>query len=413
MKAIQAKAIIGAGYGDEGKGLLTDLMAAATADSVIVRSNGGAQAGHTVVTPDTKRHVFHHVGSGALAGAPTHLSAHFVAHPMMLLGEWQVLRGLGANVIISSDPRAIVTTPFDVMINQALEMSRGGARHGSCGLGFGETIERNLRPGFAIRTVDLFRPDLTARLHRIWSEWLPERLGQLGIAALPGSIADGLDVDSVIARFRMDCEAYLDRVTLWPDSRIAEKGQVIFEAAQGLMLDQTYGAFPHVTRSNTGLRNMLSIAAEAGIDGIDATYATRCYATRHGAGPFPHEVGSLDGIAVEDPTNAPNAWQGTLRLAPLDTAVLGEAIAHDLRLAMEAGPTVRASIAVTCLDQAKAPLAVRDGDTIRRPDPEEAARSIAEDVGLPLFGENWGPCRGHFRVSQKSARRRSIAAEHC
>ena len=70
-------AIIGANYGDEGKGLLTDYYAAKSKHSVVVRFNGGPQAGHTVVTPEGKRHVFSHYGSGTLAGAQTFLSKHF------------------------------------------------------------------------------------------------------------------------------------------------------------------------------------------------------------------------------------------------------------------------------------------------------------------------------------------------
>jgi hypothetical protein len=194
----------------------------------------------------------------------------------------------------------MVTTPFDVMINQAIELARGDGRHGSCGLGFGETIERNLHPAFGLRTMDLFRPDLGARLENIWSQWLPVRLAALGLDGLPQDIARNIDIAEVIARFLQDCEAYLDHVALWPDSRIAEKGQIIFEGAQGLLLDQDYGAFPHVTRSNTGLKNMLAIATEAGVESIQAIYATRCYVTRHGAGPLSHEVESLEAVRVVD-----------------------------------------------------------------------------------------------------------------
>lgn len=398
MTSIRAKAVIGAGYGDEGKGLITDLLAATTSDSVVVRSNGGAQAGHTVVAPDGRRHVFHHVGSGTLAGAPTHLSAHFVAHPMMLAAEWEALLALGAQPAVSSDPRVPITTPFDMMINQAVELARGGGKHGSCGLGFGETIERNLRPDFSLTTQDLFRPGLAARLHRIWSDWVPQRLARLGIGSLPASIVHALEIDAVIARFIGDCQAYLDHVTLWPDRRIAEKGQVIFEAAQGLMLDQDFGAFPHVTRSNTGLANMLAIAGEAEIHAIDAIYATRCYATRHGAGPLAHETESLDGIAVEDLTNAPNAWQGTLRLAPLDTAILRGAIAYDLSRAARVATAINAGIAVTCLDQAKSSFTVREGTTMLSLTPEEAGSRIARQTGLPLFGESWSAHRTGFRL---------------
>ncbi len=72
-------AVIGAGYGDEGKGLMTDYFSSQYDDAVVIRSNGGAQAGHTVVTPEGQRHVFSHFGSGTFNGSPTFLSRHFVA----------------------------------------------------------------------------------------------------------------------------------------------------------------------------------------------------------------------------------------------------------------------------------------------------------------------------------------------
>lgn len=392
---IHAQAVIGAAYGDEGKGLLTDRLAATTPGAVVVRSNGGAQAGHTVLAPSGIRHVFHHVGSGTFARAATHFSRFFVAHPMLLLDEVEALADLSYRPRLTSDPRTLVTTPFDVMINQAVEMARGTARHGSCGLGFGETIERNLRPEFALSTQDLFRPDLAARLAYIRDRWVPERLAKLGIATLPEDIAAALQDDATIARFCADCAAFLDLVALWPDRRLGSLGTPIFEAAQGLLLDQDYGAFPHVTRSNTGLKNILAIAAEAGIGTIDVTYATRIYTTRHGAGPLKGEVTKLENITVVDPTNAPNDWQGTLRLAPLDLGVLRNAIGYDLSLD-RGGVAVHAGLAVTCLDQADGVFAVTDGEEVLL-NPAEAAEYIANAVGLPLIAESWGPHRGHVR----------------
>ena len=392
----RAQAVIGALYGDEGKGLMVDRLAAATPRAVVVRSNGGAQAGHTVVDPAGRRHVFHHIGSGSFAGAATHFSRFFVAHPMLLLDELAALGQLGVKPEISSDPRAPVTTPFDVIINQALELARGAARHGSCGLGFGETIERNLHPDFALSTKDLFLPDLHARLVSIRDAWVPIRLAALGITALPAELATALADDTTIARFEADCAAYLDCVTLWPDRRLCERGAVIFEAAQGLGLDQDCGAFPHVTRSNTGLANMLAIAAEAGITELEATYATRCYTTRHGAGPLKGETPTLPGVNVVDPTNAPNEWQGCLRLAPLDLGLLREAITRDLTVDRN-GTTVRAGLAVTCLDQAEDGFAVTDCEEMIRLDPAKAASEIAGLVGLPLWAESWGPSRGDVR----------------
>ncbi|MDC9834656.1 adenylosuccinate synthetase [Rhizobium binxianense] len=393
----QAQAVIGALYGDEGKGLMVDRLAAATPAAVVVRSNGGAQAGHTVVGEAGARHVFHHIGSGSFAGAASHFSRFFVAHPMLLLDELAALDALDVKPDISSDPRASVTTPFDVIINQALELARGAARHGSCGLGFGETVERNLRPEFALSTKDLFRSDLHDRLVFIRDAWVPVRLAALGITALPADLAAALADETTIARFEADCAAYLDRVTLWPDRRLCERGAVIFEAAQGLLLDQDGGGFPHVTRSNTGLSNMLAISAEAGITELNATYATRCYTTRHGAGPLKGEISALPGIKVVDPTNAPNEWQGSLRVAPLDLGVLRDAIAHDLALE-RGGITVSAGLAVTCLDQADDGFAVTDRGEAMRLDPAIAAARISELVGLPLSAESWGPRRGNVRL---------------
>ncbi|MDP9840533.1 adenylosuccinate synthase [Neorhizobium huautlense] len=390
---IRAQAVIGAAYGDEGKGLMVDRLAAATQSAVVVRSNGGAQAGHTVISPIGHRHVFHHVGSGTFAGAATHFSRFFVAHPMLLLDEMAALENLGYRPRLTSDPNVQVTTPYDVIINQAIEMARGADRHGSCGLGFGETIERNLRPEFTLTMRDLFRPDLKARLIAIRDQWVPQRLKTLGITTLPEELAAALADQTTLLRFLEDCDATLDHVSLWPDRRLAQLGPVIFEAAQGLLLDQDFGAFPHVTRSNTGLANMLAIAAEAGIDMLDVVYATRIYTTRHGAGPLKCERPMLENIRVVDPTNAPNDWQGTLRLALLDLGLLRDAIVQDLALRRK-GITVHAGLAVTCIDQAEGAFAVIDGDGVMMLDPADAAYEIARATGLPLVAESWGPQRG-------------------
>src|ERR1041384_2446319 len=88
-------AVIGANWGDEGKGLITDYLAAKEPDSsLVIRFNGGANAGHTVVTPAGLRHVFGHYGSGTLAGARTFLSRHFICNPILCNREFRHLREL-------------------------------------------------------------------------------------------------------------------------------------------------------------------------------------------------------------------------------------------------------------------------------------------------------------------------------
>jgi adenylosuccinate synthase len=213
-KSKKALAVIGAAYGDEGKGLMTDSLVAATNAPVVVRTNGGAQAGHTVTTPDGRRHVFSHIGSGAFAGAATHFSRFFVTHPMFFLAERERVLLIGGNVTVSADPRALVTTPFDILVNQIVEDSRGAARHGSCGMGFGETIERNLRGDVALSVADLAgsRLGMVSKLERIRRTWVPARLANLGIAEVPDKFQDILKDDAILRRFLDDCEAFVESV---------------------------------------------------------------------------------------------------------------------------------------------------------------------------------------------------------
>ena len=90
-----ARIVIGANFGDEGKGLVTDYLCSQGA-GVVVRFNGGAQAGHTVVTPEGERHVFRHFGSGTFLGVPTFLSQFFVCNPILFFEERKQLIDLGA-----------------------------------------------------------------------------------------------------------------------------------------------------------------------------------------------------------------------------------------------------------------------------------------------------------------------------
>ncbi len=152
-----ALVIIGSNFGDEGKGLLTDWAAAPFGnDCIVARFNGGVQAGHTVVLPDGRRHIHSHFGSGTLAGAATFLGQHFVSNPLLFFRETAALEKLRIELpLVYADERGLVSTPFDMLINQIVEAARGSRKHGSCGLGFGETIERCLIPRYVTRIADL------------------------------------------------------------------------------------------------------------------------------------------------------------------------------------------------------------------------------------------------------------------
>jgi len=351
----QAHGVIGACYGDEGKGRTVDAIAHRLGPgTVVVRSNGGAQAGHTVVAPSGARHVFHQIGSGAFAGAATHFSRFMVSHPMMLAEEVAAVAALGGETRVTADPRGYVTTPWDMMVNQAAEMARGGGRHGSCGLGFGETVGRCEESGFGLSVADLRAPGLRDRLVAIRDLWLPDRLAALGVGDAGAEFLAFSASEAVLDRYLEDCRLFMRLVTIRDDADLGRARHVIFEAAQGLMLDQSHRDFPHLTRSNTGIRNMLAIAAEAGIASLDVCYATRCYITRHGRGPMADERDIAGYFTVDDPTNVPNAWQEAIRTGLLDIDTLALTIAGDAAFAAGSGVALTRRLSVSCLDQAVA-----------------------------------------------------------
>lgn len=312
---MRARVVIGANFGDEGKGLVTDYLCATQGAGMVVRFNGGAQAGHTVVTPDGKRHVFSHFGSGTLAGVPTFLSQFFICNPIMFFPELETLINMGVAPEIYAHPSALVTTFADMWINQRKEEARGDKRHGSVGVGVSETVARSEVPQLKITVSDLWNgADLRPRLREIAGKYAQFRSGKQ---------ID--DPEPKIEAFIKRCQKFAEIVE---PLGISQCKDPVFEGAQGLLLDQNNKEyFPHLTRSNTGMQNVAVLCQQAGIKDIDPYYVTRSYLTRHGAGPLPGEDPKL---SYADDTNADHPYQGKLRFAPLDFHTLYQRMAKDM-----------------------------------------------------------------------------------
>lgn len=350
---MHAHAVIGANYGDEGKGLVTDWLCVTEGADLVVRFNGGAQAGHTVETPSGERHVFHHLGSGTFAGAATYLSSHFICNPIQFNQEWKRISPL-RRPHVYVDPDCLVTTPFDMIINQVIEDARAERRHGSCGLGINETEVRSLDEDYCLRVSHLGLLNAWEILRRIRYQWVPLRLNQLGIemSAVKDHFGFGL-----MDAFMNDCAYFMKRARPVATEVLAKVTKsIVFEGAQGLMLDQGHPNFPHVTRSNTGIKNVIELLDAFKVEHLTAHYVTRPYLTRHGAGPMEHEW-PLDEVPrwmnrFEDKTNVPHPFQGDLRLGALDTSCLAERISKDyVHIPIEKRMDYTLGLFVTCVNQ--------------------------------------------------------------
>jgi len=311
---MRARAVIDSNFGDAGKGLVTDYLCAKYGAGIVVRYNGGANAGHTVITPDDKRHVFRHVGSGSFLGIPTYLSSFFVCNPILFFEEVAQLKALGVIPDVYAHPDCLITTFMDMIINQELENRRGDKRHGSCGIGFDETLNRSKVSGLKITMGDLWNGGtrLESQIAEICDKYAKFRIGK------PFTDA------RVIEHFMECCTSFAEAVN---PLGIQQCEDPVFEGAQGLLLDQDNKEFfPHLTHSNTGMKNVDTLCQQAGIDDIDIHYVSRTYLTRHGAGPLPDHDPAMDYF---DETNKPNKFQGTLRFAPLDYSALWKRCIED------------------------------------------------------------------------------------
>lgn len=358
----QFDVVIGANFGDEGKGVFTSFLATRNPDAIIVRFNGGSNASHTVTVEDPKmgvmRHAFRHLGSGTFSGNPTFLSEDFIINPLMLFEEMDVvIKKFGIIPRLIIDPNCVVSTPYDMLINQWLEESRNH-RHGSCGVGINETVTRSQECPLMAKDIHKPKTEVYELIKDIRDIYFSARLNTLGLT-LTNDQKELFSNEQLLENFVEDFMS-LNMISQIPIKHILlSYDHLIFEGAQGLALDQTMGTFPHVTRSNTGLTNIAKYLQLTCTDDINISvhYMTRCYLTRHGEGPFNE---AEDFPPIIDETNIPNEWQGTMRFGWLNIDELKQRIEQDLKNVCHI-KNVIPSLNVTCLDQLHVIPVIKDG----------------------------------------------------
>ena len=386
-------AVVDLGYGDAGKGTIVDALCATSPKRAVLRFNGGAQAAHNVITETGRHHTFAQFGSGTLRGVPTHLTRFMVVDPLTLASEAAALGNPFHLLTVDGD--ALLATPWHRAANQRREIERGENRHGSCGMGVGETMAYALEHPGAPRVSDVLSP---TRLRRRLAA-VRDGLGECGVSLD--------DVTEAFTEFGRAVRIVGDDYT----SRLLAEGPCVFEGAQGVLLDEWRGWHPYTTWSTTTFDNVTALC-----DDFQRLGVVRTYTTRHGAGPFVTEAP----LAVPEAHNGRSPWQGMFRIGHFD------ALAH--RYAVEVAGGVDA-LAVTHLDRCEDLLMCTayevGGETQDRIEPgpyrdltyqesltarlqnatpaalhapENWTAEIAELLGAPVLMESHGPRSSDKRI---------------
>lgn len=278
------KVVVGVQWGDEGKGKIIDILASRA--QVVVRSQGGNNAGHTVENGG-QVYKLQLIPSGILyPNTLCLLGAGVVVNPKGILGEIDGLEARGIHCdMLRIDPRAHVIMPWDLQIDGLSEKLRGKSEIGTTKKGIGPCyMDKAERSG--LRMYDLCHPEILAEKVRI--------AGEMKNRLLTDYYKEpALDLDAVIEEYTAygaRLKKYLDDVSVLAYDAVRAGKEVLFEGAQGTLLDIDFGTYPYVTSSHP-ISGGVCIGSGIGPTLIDEVYgAAKAYTTRVGAGPFPTEL---------------------------------------------------------------------------------------------------------------------------
>jgi adenylosuccinate synthase len=291
--------VLGMTFGDEGKGVTTQWLCQQSLkhgrNPLVIRFNGGAQAAHTVCL-NGKEHICSTYGSGVLLGVPTFLDKQFYFEPISAYHEHQTLKTL--DPVLMVHPSCRVVTPYDVLagVNNAKVL-----HDGTCGKGIFQTFERYNKQAFEEVLKHKDQEDyLRMFLFHAKNYYQVEKNNEL----------EDLFIQSM-----------LELPLTVTDSPFEGHDEVIYEGAQGLLLDMDYGFFPNVTPSHTGLDNI----PPDQLQDADVYLVTRTYTTRHGNGYEPkHEL--LWDLSSKHETNVNNEFQGPFKIGMLEFGLIHRTI---------------------------------------------------------------------------------------
>ncbi|MBI2379714.1 MAG: adenylosuccinate synthase [Gammaproteobacteria bacterium] len=277
--------VLGTQWGDEGKGKLVDLLTEGV--SAVVRYQGGHNAGHTLVINGEKT-ALHLIPSGIMRpGVKCYIGNGVVLSPFKVMEEIRGLEAKGVEVRsrLFISPNCPVILPYHVAVDQARELARGAAKIGTTGRGIGPAYEDKVARR-AIRVEDLLHKDrLTAKLKEVldFHNFMLANYYKTDTVSYDEVLEQALVIAEEIRPMVVDVTEELRQIRL-------AGGRILFEGAQGTLLDVDHGTYPYVTSSNTTAGG---VATGSGVGPRYIDYVlgiTKAYTTRVGSGPFPTEL---------------------------------------------------------------------------------------------------------------------------
>lgn len=341
----RAYIVVGLGFGDEGKGLVAEHLCKTSKNPIVIRFNGGQQAGHTVYLSNGVRHNYSSFGVGTHLNIPTYWSKYCTFSPAYFCEEYKELNQHSIYYLHLDCP---VTTHYDVLYNRLSERSRKN-KIGSSGMGHSSTTTRHYDDKIIFTVRDLNMPAVKEKLSQI-RDYYRTKFAALDIGF---DEFDHENEDELFLKFHKQLMNLISEGEIIIDDDfthyLSKFDAYIFEGAQGILLDKEFGTSPYITQSYTTSRNAIDIISDELDKGNilkEVYYVTRVYQNRHGFGPFDEVSHNLiTNVDLEElfPTNE---FQGKFKVGYLNADLIDYAIKCDRKYSADCDT----NIVFTCVD---------------------------------------------------------------
>jgi adenylosuccinate synthase len=326
------------GFGDSGKGTISDYFTSIYPnDTIIVKTNGGPQASHNVVTPEGLHYPFAIFGGGSFHfGIKTYLSEYMLVNPFKVDDEISNLNKIikygNFNNRLIINENCLVITPFHIFIGREKESIQ---HHGSTGEGIGETVEYNINTQNGLRIKDLQYFSDTYNKIKDYIEYVFNYMAINNKCFIYSETEDLFNDPEFIFNLAVYYTKWYRKQYIvknnYINNIVNDYQQIIFESEQGTLLDEDFGFHPHTTWSKTTNKNALKLLENAIYNKdedikINKYGIMRAYTTRHGNGPLPTEDNILKNIIEKEHHNSTTKYAGEFRYGWLDIPLMRYAI---------------------------------------------------------------------------------------